>query len=87
MGHFGRVIELPAGFSAFIPIGRPSDPVTGIGWEGIGIKPHLEVPARKALETTLLRLGFASEQAQALGKKWTPSGDMERVIPLRATPL
>ena len=87
MGHFGRMIELPAGFSAFIPIGRPSDPTTGIGWEGIGIKPHFEVPARKALETVLLRLGFASEQAQALGKKWMPRGDMERVIPLRVTPL
>jgi C-terminal processing protease CtpA/Prc len=87
MGHFGRVIELPAGFFAFIPIGRPSDPATGIGWECIGIKPHLEVPARKALETALLRLGFASEQAQAQGKKWTPSGEMERVIPLRAKPL
>jgi C-terminal processing protease CtpA/Prc len=85
MGHFGRVVELPAGFFAFIPIGRPLDPATGIGWEGIGIKPHLEVPARNALETALLRLGFTSEQAQALDKKWTPSGGMERVIPLRGT--
>ena len=83
MGHFGRIVELPGGFSAFIPIGRPFDPHTGTGWEGIGVKPHVEVPARKALETALLQLGFSQHQAQALGTKWMPVGDMERVMPLR----
>jgi C-terminal processing protease CtpA/Prc len=83
MGHFGRVVELPAGFTAFIPIGRPSDPATEIGWEGIGIKPHQEVPARQALEVALLKLGFLRAQASMLGKKWMPRGDMARVIPLR----
>jgi hypothetical protein len=83
MGHFGRVVELPEGFSAFIPIGRPFDPQTGVGWEGIGVKPHVEVPAQKALETALLQLGLPRQRAQALGAKWMPRGDMERVVPLR----
>jgi hypothetical protein len=83
MGHFGRVVELPMGFTAFIPIGRPSDPATGIGWEGIGIKPHQEVPARDALEVALRKLGFSMEQASVLGQKWMPRGGMDRVIPLR----
>jgi hypothetical protein len=83
MGHFGRAVELASGFKAFIPIGRPSDPNTGIGWEGIGIKPHQEVPARQALKVALLRLGLPKEQASMLDRKWMPSGDMDRVIPLR----
>jgi hypothetical protein len=86
MGHFGRIVELPGGFSAFIPIGRPFDPATGLGWEGIGIKPHQEVPARRALEVALLKLGFSPEQASVLGQKWMPRGEMDRVTPLRIKP-
>lgn len=81
LGQFGRAVKLPAGFTAFIPIGRPFEP--GIGWEGIGIKPNQEVPARRALEVALLKLGFPREQASMLGKKWMPRGGMDRVIPLR----
>lgn len=83
MGHFGRIVELPAGFSAFIPIGRPFDPSTDQGWEGIGVQPHVAVPARRALEVTLLSLGFAETEARQLSAKWMPAGEMERVVPLR----
>ena len=56
-GHYGGGADLGGGFSAFIPIGRTFDPDTGEGWEGVGVKPHVEVPAERALEEALRRAG------------------------------
>ena len=36
-------------FSMNIPYGRPIDPITKTNWEGIGVKPDIEVPAQNAL--------------------------------------
>ncbi|HZS46123.1 MAG TPA: S41 family peptidase [Blastocatellia bacterium] len=41
-------------FGAFIPTGRAINPVTKTNWEGVGIKPDIEVPADKALKTAQL---------------------------------
>jgi hypothetical protein len=86
MGHFGRVVELPGGFSAVIPIGRPFDPSTNEGWEGTGVQPHVSVPAKEALDAALLRLEFDAREAKRLSTEWMPRGDMSRVMPLRASP-
>jgi hypothetical protein len=48
--HPGDVVSLPHGMSAFIPYGRPINPVTKTDWEGVGVKPDVGVPADKALE-------------------------------------
>lgn len=56
-GHFGDPYPLPNGYSAFIPVGRSFDPTTGESWEGIGVKPDIEVPADKALDEALKRAG------------------------------
>lgn len=56
-GHFGRTVSLPGGYRAFIPVGRPFDPDTGKGWEHTGVDPHVPVPAHRALEEALRRVG------------------------------
>jgi C-terminal processing protease CtpA/Prc len=52
-GHFGDVAVLGHGLGAFIPMGRGYDPMTGKGWEGVGVQPDLAVPAVRALEEAL----------------------------------
>jgi hypothetical protein len=47
-GHGGGVHPIAAGFDAFIPDFRPVHPVTGGGWEGVGVKPTVESPAETA---------------------------------------
>ncbi len=56
-GHYGSGVDLGGGFSAFIPVGRTFDPDTGEGWEGVGVKPNVEVPADRALGEALKRAG------------------------------
>jgi hypothetical protein len=48
-GHGGSVHAIGADFHAFIPDFRPVHPATGTGWEGVGVVPHVRVPARLAL--------------------------------------
>ncbi|MBL4771055.1 MAG: S41 family peptidase [Planctomycetes bacterium] len=38
------------GVSMSLPSGRAINPITGTNWEGVGVKPHIEVPAREALD-------------------------------------
>jgi hypothetical protein len=52
-GHYGGIVPVGHGYAAFIPIGRTFDPDTGQGWEGVGVKPDIEVPADKALDEAL----------------------------------
>jgi len=38
-------------FYIFMPTERPVDPITGTDWEGVGVNPDVEVPAKDALLT------------------------------------
>ncbi|MDT9600166.1 S41 family peptidase [Sphingosinicella rhizophila] len=62
-GNYGHTVDLGGGYGAFIPFGRTFDPDTGEGWEGVGVKPDVEVPADKALDEAIRR---ASSPASAL---------------------
>ena len=47
----GDVFDLGNGFSIFIPKGRAVNPITHSNWEGVGVKPDIEVPSDNALLT------------------------------------
>lgn len=47
----GGPAALAHGFVAFIPTGKAINPITGINWEGVGVKPDVSVPAGEALKT------------------------------------
>lgn len=47
--YFGEPRRLSDHFMAFIPVGRPIDPITHGDWEGVGVTPAVAVPAATAL--------------------------------------
>lgn len=65
-GHYGGQVDLGHGYAAFIPVGRTFDPDTNEGWEGTGVKPHIEVPADKALDEALKLAGVNKSAELAL---------------------
>lgn len=45
----GGMIRLTDHFAMFMPVGRAISPITHTNWEGIGVKPDIEVKSRLAL--------------------------------------
>lgn len=82
--HFGRGEELGGGFSAFIPVGRTYDPITGKDWEGDGVAPDIVVPPSEALLRVLTDLGIEADEAERLSEAHMPSRPMERRGPKSA---
>lgn len=72
--HFGADQELGGLYTAFIPVGRAYDPKTGEDWEGRGISPDIDVPAKDALVKALTLSGIAADKALALSDKVAPQG-------------
>lgn len=54
--HPGGFQWLTPHFSMFVPNGRSFDPKTNTNWEGVGIAPHVSVPAADALKTAQLAI-------------------------------
>jgi hypothetical protein len=52
----GGPVALGHGLVAFVPSGRPSNAVTHTGWEKVGIRPDVAVPAADAMKTAYLSL-------------------------------
>lgn len=48
-GHTVSVIGLDDGFRLYVPSGRPINPISGTGWQGVGVQPHIATPADEAL--------------------------------------
>jgi hypothetical protein len=48
--HPGTTYRIHAHFEAFIPIGRPINPLTGANWEGCGVTPDIEAAQEQAFE-------------------------------------
>ena len=65
-GNFGYPLSLGYGYSAFIPFGRTFDPDNDQGWEGVGVKPDVAVPADAALNEALKLAGVKATGEAAL---------------------
>jgi hypothetical protein len=52
--HPSRWVRLHDHFAAVVPVARAINPRTGTNWEGVGVKPDIEVPADEALKTAHL---------------------------------
>jgi len=76
-GHYGGTVELPGGYTAFIPVGRSYFPGTA-GWEGAGVSPDVAVAPERALTEALLREGVSPADAERLSSSHMPSGPMTR---------
>jgi len=48
--HFGDPHKLSDHFMAFVPVGRPIDPITHGDWEGTGVIPDVPAPQATALD-------------------------------------
>jgi retinol-binding protein 3 len=49
----GGIFNISDNFTIFIPTGRAINPVTGTNWEGVGVKPEIEIDAEGALDRAL----------------------------------
>jgi hypothetical protein len=58
--HPGDVHPVAGVLQVFVPNGRAINPLTGTNWEGVGVEPHVEVPAEKALDAALVEARAAA---------------------------
>ncbi|WP_420629690.1 S41 family peptidase [Candidatus Leptofilum sp.] len=48
-GHTISAVSLDDGFLIHVPSGRPINPISGTGWQGVGVQPHIATDAAEAL--------------------------------------
>jgi hypothetical protein len=67
-GYMNDFYPLPSSFGASISVGRTFDPRTGKDWQGIGVKPDLEIDSEIALATALHEYTIESGKLLALAE-------------------
>ncbi len=74
--NIGAPFRLTSHFEAFIPVGRPVNPITGTNWEGCGVIPDVSVSEEQAFKVAYK---FALDSILAnLGEE--PSGPLQFII-------
>lgn len=63
----GRPFRINPHFSAFVPVGRAANPITGSNWEGVGITPDI-----RASEATALQVAHLAALRQLLEASTNP---------------
>ena len=75
--HPGEGVALGRGLVAFVPSGRPINPITHTDWEKVGVKPDVAVPAAEAMKTAYL--GLLEDRLKA-AKNPDEQGALQRVL-------
>lgn len=57
----GRAFPVGKDYRVFIPTGKAINPVTKTNWEGVGVKPDIEVESSKIFETALAKATEAAK--------------------------
>lgn len=61
-GHSAFIARVADMFNVVIPHGRPIHPVTGTGWERVGVKPDIDVAASQALTRARVEASKAARE-------------------------
>ena len=85
--HPVHAVVVENDFVMNLPDGRPINPISGTNWEGVGVEPHIAVPAEKALETAYVmalekRLAAVDDESRRFQITWTMDGLRARLEPV-----
>jgi hypothetical protein len=86
--HPVRSVVIQNDFVMHLPDGRPINPISGTNWEGVGVKPHIAVPAERAFETAYLmalekQLKTAKDEGRRFQITWAIDGLRAKLEPVQ----
>ncbi|UCD19379.1 MAG: S41 family peptidase [candidate division WOR-3 bacterium] len=86
-GHNVDIEVIQKSFVMHLPVRRPVNPITGTGWEGTGIEPHISVGGKQALDKAyLMALEKIMKKTQNEDRKfriaWAIDGVRARIEPI-----
>jgi len=86
-GHNVDFEVIKESFVMHLPVRKPVNPITGTGWEGTGIEPHIAVPGKIAFEKAYLLalekiLGRTTDNELVFRINWAIDGARARLEPV-----